>query len=120
LGQFSCAHLFVLAEIMAHIEELDARMGRFEQALLQGLSAGQPQLTLLQTLFGIEQMEATMLLVEINANIDQRKPSKVIERFINGPCAAVQTIGIAWRNMATRSAVLPASFFFSRPPARRR
>lgn len=63
-------HLFVLAEIMAHIEELEARMGRFEQTLLQGLSAWQPQLTLLQTIPGIDQMGAAMLLVEISADID--------------------------------------------------
>ena len=39
--ELSDAHLFVYTEIMAHIEELEARMGRFEQALLQGLSAWQ-------------------------------------------------------------------------------
>ena len=68
--ELSSAHLFVLAEIMAHIEELEARMGRFEQTLLQGLSAWQPQLTLLQTIPGIDQMGAAMLLVEISADID--------------------------------------------------
>lgn len=68
--ELSSAHLFVLTEIMAHIEEIEARMGRFEQALLQGLSAWQPQLTLLQTIPGIDQMGAAMLLVEISANMD--------------------------------------------------
>jgi len=68
--ELSSFHLFVLAEIMAHIEELEARMGRFEQALLQGLSAWQPQLTLLQTIPGIDQMGAAMLLVEISADMD--------------------------------------------------
>lgn len=68
--ELSGAHLFVLAEIMAHIEELEARMQRFEQALLQGLSAWQPQLTLLQTIPGIDQMGAAMLLVEISADMD--------------------------------------------------
>lgn len=68
--ELSSAHLFVLTEIMAHIEELEARMGRFEQALLQGLSAWQPQLTLLQTIPGIDQMGAAMLLVEISADMD--------------------------------------------------
>ena len=60
------AHLFVLSEIMAHIEELEARMGRFEQALLAGLSAWRPQLILLQTIPGIDIMGAAMLLVEID------------------------------------------------------
>ena len=35
------ARLFVLTEIKAQIEELEARLGCFEQALLQGLSAWQ-------------------------------------------------------------------------------
>ena len=35
--KLSAAHLFVLTEIMAHIEEIEARMGRFDQALLQAL-----------------------------------------------------------------------------------
>ena len=68
--ELSAAHLFVLAEIMAHIEDLEARMGRFEQMRLQGLSAWQPQLTLLQTIPGIDQMGAAMLLVEISTDMD--------------------------------------------------
>lgn len=68
--ELSAVHLFVLTEIMAHIEELEARMGRFEQELLQGLSAWQPQLTLLQTIPGIDQMGAAMLLVEISTDMD--------------------------------------------------
>lgn len=67
--ELSAAHLFVLSEIMAHIEDLEARMGRFEQMLLQGLSAWQPQLRLLQTIPGIDQMGAAMLLVEISADM---------------------------------------------------
>lgn len=71
------SHLFVLAEIMAHIEELEARMRRFEQALLQGLSAWQLQLTLLQTIPGVDQMGAAMLLVEtgqVQSNLAKRHP----------------------------------------------
>lgn len=68
--ELSGAHLFVLSEIMAHIEELEARMQRFEQALLQGLSAWQPQLKLLQTIPGIDQMGAAMLLVEISTDMN--------------------------------------------------
>ncbi len=67
--ELSRSHLFVLAEIMAHIEELEARMGRFELQLLQGLSAWQPQLVLLQTIPGIDIMGAAMLLVEISADM---------------------------------------------------
>lgn len=67
--ELSQCHLFVLSEIMAHIEELEARMGRFEQALLEGLSAWTPQLNILQTIPGIDRMGAAMLLVEIGTDM---------------------------------------------------
>ena len=67
--ELSRSHLFVLTEIMAHIEELEKRMVRFELELLQGLSAWQPQLVLLQTIPGIDIMGAAMLLVEISADM---------------------------------------------------
>jgi transposase len=63
------AHRFVLSELMAHIEELEARMGRFEQTLLAGLAAWQPQLVLLQTLPGVDRIGAAMLLVEIGTDM---------------------------------------------------
>jgi transposase len=65
----SQAHLFVLGETMAHIEELEALLGRFEQELLKGLSAWQTELVLLQTIPGIDVMGAAMLLVEISAEM---------------------------------------------------
>jgi transposase len=68
--ELSAHHLFVLKEIMAHIEELEARMIRFDQALIQGLDAWRPQLILLQTLPGIDLMGAAMLLVEIGADMN--------------------------------------------------
>jgi transposase len=67
--QLSDAHRFVLSEIMAHIEELEARMGRFEQTLLAGLAAWGPQLVLLQTLPGVDRIGAAMLLVEIGPDM---------------------------------------------------
>ncbi|UUZ69701.1 IS110 family transposase [Polaromonas sp. P2-4] len=67
----SQAHRFVLSEIMAHIEEIEARMARFDQELLRCLvDAGYgPALQLLQTLPGIDLMGAAMLLVEIGADM---------------------------------------------------
>lgn len=62
-------HRFVLTEIMAHIEELEARMGRFEQALLNGLAPWQTLLVLLQTLPGVDHIGAAMLLVEIGTDM---------------------------------------------------
>ncbi len=67
--ELSGPHLFVLSEIMSHIEEIEARMARFEKALLDGLAAWQPQLVLLQTIPGIDQMGAAMLLVEISPDM---------------------------------------------------
>jgi len=67
--ELSDAHRFVLSEIMAHIEELEARMGRFEQTLLAGLAPWEPQLVLLQTLPGVDRIGAAMLLVEIGTDM---------------------------------------------------
>ena len=65
----TAAHRFVLAEIMAHIEELETRMGRFEQALLNGLAPWQTLLVLLQNLPGVDKIGAAMLLVEIGTDM---------------------------------------------------
>jgi len=65
------AHRFVLTEIMAHIEELESRIARFDAELLRSLHAagyGVP-LQLLQTLPGIDLMGAAMLLVEIGSDM---------------------------------------------------
>ena len=69
--ELSPAHRFVLTEIMAHIEDLEARMARFDAELLRSLvEAGyQVPLRLLQTLPGIDLMGAAMLLVEIGADM---------------------------------------------------
>jgi len=66
------AHRFVLTEIMAHIEELESRMARFDAELLRSLrTAGYgTSLQLLQTLPGIDLMGAAMLLVEIGSDMD--------------------------------------------------
>lgn len=66
----SAAHRFVAEEVMAHIEEIERRIERMDAYLLQGLQAWQPQLNLLQTIPGIDQIGAAMLLVEIGADMD--------------------------------------------------
>jgi transposase len=68
--ELSSSHRFVLKEVMAHIEELEARMVRFDLALITGLDTWRPQLILLQTIPGIDLMGAAMLLVEIGADMD--------------------------------------------------
>lgn len=67
--ELSAKHLFVLREVMAHIEFLEAMMARFEKELLDGMRAWQPQLVLLQTIPGIDAMGAAMLLVEIGPDM---------------------------------------------------
>ena len=63
--ELSEMHRFVLLETMDHIEELEARMDRFEQALLRGLSAWQTELTLLQTIPGIGPRTAEAVVAEV-------------------------------------------------------
>jgi len=65
------AHRFVLTEIMAHIEELEQRIARFDAELLRSLvGAGyEAALRLLQTLPGIDLIGAAMLLVEIGSDM---------------------------------------------------
>lgn len=68
--ELSAKHHFVLNEIMAHIEYLEATMARFEQQLLVGLALWEPQMSLLETVPGIDRLGAAMLLVEIGADMD--------------------------------------------------
>ena len=65
------AHRFVLSEIMAHIEELESRIARFDAESLRSLQAAgyADPLRLLQTLPGIDLMGAAMLLVEIGSDM---------------------------------------------------
>ena len=68
--QFSAVHRFVAQEIMEHIEQIEQRIARMDQYLLEGLKAWQPQLNLLQTIPGIDIQGAAMLLVEIGADMN--------------------------------------------------
>ena len=53
-GELTGSHCFVLNELMQHVEELEARIARFDARLLDGLKGAHPTLTLLQTLPGID------------------------------------------------------------------
>ena len=67
--QFSAAHRFVAHEIMEHIEQIEQRIARLDAYLLEGLKSWQPQLKLLQTIPGIDEQGAAMLLVEIGSDM---------------------------------------------------
>jgi len=68
--QFSARHAFVADAIMQHIEYIEQRVARMDGYLLSALAAWQPQLNLLQTIPGIDQIGAAMLLVEISADMN--------------------------------------------------
>ena len=63
-------HRFVLDELMQHIEDIEARIRRFDQKLLEGLSGAEDALRLLQTIPpGVDRIGAAMLLVEIGTDM---------------------------------------------------
>ncbi len=68
-GDLTESHRFVLDELMRHIEELEARIARFDARLLEGLKEEANSLLLLQTLPGVNVIGAAMLLVEIGSDM---------------------------------------------------
>ena len=69
-GELTDSHRFVLDELMHHVEEIEARIARFDLRLLDGLTSERNALTLLQTLPGVDLIGAAMLLVEIGSDMD--------------------------------------------------
>jgi transposase len=53
-GELTASHRFVLHELMQHIEEIEARIARFDARLLDGLAGEHNTLALLQTLPGVD------------------------------------------------------------------
>ncbi|MDB5967568.1 MAG: family transposase, partial [Hydrocarboniphaga sp.] len=68
-GDLTESHCFVLRELIAHVEELEARIARFDTRLLEGLEHERNALALLQTLPGVDRIGAAMLLVEIGSDM---------------------------------------------------
>jgi len=64
-GDLTPCHRFIITEVMGHLEELDKRIQSCLRYLLQGLAPYLPILQSLQTIPGIDEMGAAMLLVEI-------------------------------------------------------
>jgi transposase len=69
-GELTGEHRFVLGELMDHIEDLEQRIVRFGNHLLQGLAPQQGLLQALQTIPGLDERGAAMLLVEIGDDMD--------------------------------------------------
>ena len=68
-GELTDNHRFVLNEIMCHIEEIEARIARFDARLLEELKDEHNKLVLLQTMPGVDPIGAAMLLVEIGTDM---------------------------------------------------
>ena len=68
-GELTDSHRFVLDELMGHIEQIEARIARFDAYLLDGLKDERNSLALLQTLPGVDLIGAAMLLVEIGTDM---------------------------------------------------
>jgi hypothetical protein len=69
-GELTESHYFALDELMQHIEEIEARIARFDTKLLDELKDERNTPVLLQTLPSVDLMGATMLLVEIGTDMD--------------------------------------------------
>jgi hypothetical protein len=68
-GELTASHHFVLDELMRHIEEIEARIARFDARLLDELQTERATLVLLQTLPGVDLIGAAMLPVEISTDM---------------------------------------------------
>ncbi|WP_288143627.1 IS110 family transposase, partial [Accumulibacter sp.] len=68
-GELTASHGFVLDELLRPIEELEARIARFDARLLSELASEKNALALLQTLPGVNVIGAAMLLVESGSDM---------------------------------------------------
>jgi transposase len=69
-GELTDSHRFVLEELMPPIQELEARIVRFDTRLLSELESERHTLALLQTIPGVDRMGAAMLLVEMGTDME--------------------------------------------------
>ncbi len=64
-GELTEHHIFVVGEILDHIEDLERRIELFRQQLIEGLQPYRQILQALETIPGIDEKGAAMMLVEI-------------------------------------------------------
>lgn len=72
-GELTDSHFFVLDELLVHIKSLEARIKRFDAQLLDTLTEHKAAIELLQTMPGIDQVSAAMLIVEMGSDMDAFK-----------------------------------------------
>nr|VFK81382.1 MAG: Transposase IS116/IS110/IS902 family protein [Candidatus Kentron sp. SD] len=68
-GELTADHIFVISEILDHIEDLERRIAVFSRQLLTKLEPYKPMLQAMQTIPGIDRMGAAMLLVEVGGDM---------------------------------------------------
>ncbi len=69
-GELTDVHRFVLNEILNHIRDIEAQISRFDAELLMRLEPYQWAVNLIQTIPGIDQVGAAMLIVEIGIEME--------------------------------------------------
>jgi hypothetical protein len=69
-GDLTAEHRFVLRELMAHVQELEQRIDRFDRHLLHELEPYRTTLALMQNIPGIDAIGAALLLVEIGNDME--------------------------------------------------
>ena len=68
-GELTDAHRFVLNKMLDHIRDLEVRIADFEDELLRCLGPQTWALELLQTIPGVDQIGAAMMIVEIGVDM---------------------------------------------------
>lgn len=68
-GELSSRHRFMLEEIETHIHYLETKLQRIDQYLIKAMQPYAEYWHLLQTIPGIDQISAAMILVEIGVNL---------------------------------------------------
>jgi transposase len=118
-GELTASHCFVLDELMRHIEEIEARIARFDARLLEGLASQRNALALLQTLPNVDLIGAAMLLVEIGSNMDAFGSADRLASWV-GICRATTSRQGSVNQVVSAKAISMSEGFFANsrmPPA---
>ena len=69
-GDLSPSHKFIIRETLEHIQEIEARIKRFDEQLFHGLTPYNWALDILRTVPGLDMIGTAMLLVEIGVDME--------------------------------------------------
>jgi len=96
-GELGDSHRFVLDDLLPHIEVLEARMARFDTQLLTGLEEKQAVLQLLQSIPGIDLIEAAMLYAGRDRNGYERHRHIAHSQFLYRRSSIFLNFGLFFR-----------------------